>query len=35
MKLKFSEKKIFPKNFKIGKRNWGTVILLGLFCKKI
>ena len=34
MKLKFSEK-IFPKPFNIGKRNWGTEILLGLISKKI
>ena len=35
MKLKFSEKKIFPKPFNIGKRNWGSEILLGLISKKI
>ena len=35
MKLKFNEKKIFPKPFNIGKRNWGSEILLGLISKKI
>tara|TARA_Y100000768_G_C23990421_1_gene692134 strand:- start:8425 stop:8859 length:435 start_codon:yes stop_codon:yes gene_type:complete len=35
MTIKFSENKIFPKPFDVGKRNWGSEILLALISKKI